>query len=311
MEPIYGIPPVVVGPSYSALPLAGEVNWAMETLGVNHLREKVAASPGVKLGVVDTGCDPRHPLLTNLAGAKDFTGSSRGSADVHGHGTHCTGTVASIDPRIGVAAGFPVYHGKGLGDSGSGGNGLIDAMEWCLEQGCVILSCSWGGGGQNQTWERKFREWAEHPSKPWMFFAGGNSGPNTGNTDWPGQSVNLLNVAALNRDLSPASFSSAGVKIDTSFAGVDIVSLAPGGGFRSMSGTSMATPGTAGLHGVFRAGLEAKGLYVPTTYELRELLFSRSTDTHTPGDDRRTGPGWATALLLAQLLTPDPPTLAG
>lgn len=306
MNDDYRIPPdLVFGPTADVLPLAGEVNWGMDVFGVDTLRSLVPAQPGVKLGVVDTGVDATHPLLVNLKGAKDFTGSRYGAQDRHGHGTHCTGTVGGNDPRIGVAAGFDLYHGKGLGDTGSGGSGLISAIGYCIEQGCEVVSNSWGGGGQNASWERQFKEWAE--AGVWLIFAGGNSGGGTSNTDWPGRSEHLLNVAALKPDLTPASFSSAGDKIDTSGPGVDIWSAKPGGGYQQMSGTSMATPFVAGLLGVFRAGLKASGQRIPTIYELRELLFSRSTDTHTPGDDRRTGPGWVTPLLLALNLTPDPP----
>lgn len=306
-EPIYTIPPdLVVGDSADALPLQGEVNWGMEKFAVDRLRS-VVANKTVKLGIVDTGIDPGHPLLANHQGSRDFTGSSRGAMDVHGHGTHCSGTVGATDPRIGVAAGHPLYHGKGLGDGGSGGSGLYRAIEYCLSEGCPIVSNSWGGGSLTADADRQLREWAEHPSRPWLFFAGGNSGPNTPNTDSPGVSRNVLNVAALNPDLSPARFSSAGDKIDTSGPGVDIWSCRPGGGFRQMSGTSMACPFVAGLFGLFRQALIDNNMPIPTIYELREMMVSRSTDTHTPGDDRRTGPGWITPLLLFLNLTPDPP----
>lgn len=308
--PVYGLPPVFVGPTAEMLPQAGEVNWGMAKFKVDDLRAMVGAVT-VKLGIVDTGIDRNHPMFEgNYQGSRDFTGSSAGAMDRHGHGTHCSATVAGVNPLIGVANGFPVYHGKGLGDTGSGGNGLIDAIEYCLSEGCAVVSNSWGGGGQNAAWEARFRAWAEHPSKPWLIFAGGNSGPNTPDTDWPGRSQNLLNVAALSMDLSPATFSSAGAKIDTSGPGVNIWSARPGGGYVQMSGTSMATPFVAGLLGLYRAALVRANLYVPNIYELRRLMQSRSTDAHTPGVDRRTGPGWVTPLLLALHATADPPPLA-
>ncbi len=93
--------------------------------------------------------DPVYTLPPVFKGAKDFTGSSRGYRDVHGHGTHVSGTIAGTDPRIGVAAGFPIYHGKGLGDSGSGGSSLYRAIDYCLEQGCEVISNSWGTSGSH------------------------------------------------------------------------------------------------------------------------------------------------------------------
>ena len=308
MDPVYSLPPVFRGPTADALPMAGEVNWGMEKMGVDLLRT-VTDGRGVKVGGVDTGVDATHPILGNVAGVKDFTGSPVGAKDRHGHGTHIMGTIGGTDPRIGVAPGCTLYHGKGLGDSGSGGNGLIHAVNWCAEQGCEVISNSWGGGGRWPEWEREAIRLAE--AGVWCIYAGGNAGPNTPDTDWPGRSEHVINVAALNPDLSPASFSSAGDKIDTSGPGVDIWSAKPGGGFQRMSGTSMATPFVAGLLTLYRAALKAKGLPIPTIYELRKLLFSRSTDAHSPGDDRRTGPGWVTPLLLTLSLTPDPPPLGG
>lgn len=307
-EPVYAIPPDLVrGPAADYLPLADAVNWGMAVMGVDRLRALATGWPAVKLGVVDTGVDRSHPALASVKGARDFTGSASGAADRNGHGTHVTGTVGATDPRIGVASGFDLYHGKGLGDSGSGGSGLYRAIEYCLSEGCEVVSNSWGGGTLDAATDRLLRGYAEHPSRPWLIFAAGNSGANTRNADAPGVSMNVFNVAALAPDLSPAVFSSAGDKLDTSGPGVDIWSAKPGGGYQQMSGTSMATPWVAGLLGLYRAGLKAAGLPIPTVYELRDLMASRSTDAHAPGDDRRTGPGWATPLLLVLSLTPDPP----
>ena len=140
--------------------------------------------------------------------------------------------------------------------------------------------------------------------------AAGNSGAGTVDVDCPGRSEHCISVAALNMDLTPASFSSAGDKIDTSGPDVNIISTRSGGGLVSMSGTSMACPWVAGGLGLFRSALKDQGQRIPSVYELRDLLFSRSTDTHLPGDDRRTGPGWLTPLLLRLALTPDPPPVS-
>lgn len=311
MEPVFGLPPVFMGPEAEILPLAGEVNWGMEVFKVEDLRALVGDEK-VKMGVVDTGIDPDHPMFVgNYQGSRDFTGSASGARDRHGHGTHCSGTVAGVDPRIGVAAGFPIYHGKGLGDSGSGGSSLYRAIEYCLGEGCEILSCSWGGGSLDAGTDRLLREYAERPEKPWLIFAAGNSGADTRQTDAPGNSLNVLNVAALNVNLTPANFTSSGTKIDTAGPGVNIWSAKPGGGFQQMSGTSMATPFVAGLFGLYRAALKKAGRPIPTIYELRKMMESRSTDTHTPGDDLRTGPGWVTPLLLVLTTTADPPPVEG
>lgn len=309
-EPQFGIPPdLVIGDSATFLPLAGEVNWGMDVFGVDALRT-VSLGEGVICGIVDTGVDEEHPIIRpNLLAAKDFTGSRYRYADRNGHGTHCTGTVGGTDPRIGVGYKLKLVHGKGLGDSGSGGdNSLVAAMRWCIDQGAEVLSCSWGSSGPSQYINDALKEFAQQGI--WPIFAAGNSGGNTPDVDWPGRDPNCIDVAALNSNLTPASFTSAGAKIDTAGPGVNIWSAKPGGGYQQMSGTSMATPFVAGLLSVYRAALKLKRLPIPKVEELRSMLFKDSTDTHTPGDDNRTGPGWVTPLLLTLNLTPDPPPLS-
>lgn len=302
----FTIPPDLVrGDEGDVLPLSGEANWGVDKFHVDRLRE-ITMGEGVTVAVIDTGVDARHVLLGNVVAAVDFTGSPSGPADRNGHGTHCTGTVGATDPRIGMAPACRLLHGKGLGDRGAGGGiGIAAAIRWAAENGADVISMSLGSSGEDRNITGAMREVAD--KGVWVVAAAGNSGGGTPDVDWPGRSEYAISVAALNSDFSPASFTSRGAKIDTAFAGVNIWSCRPGGGFAQMSGTSMATPGVAGVLALYRSALKKRGLRIPTVIELRNMLAVRSTDTHTPGDDLRTGPGWVTPILLALDLTPDPP----
>lgn len=306
-EPIYGIPPdLEVGAEAQFLPLAGEVNWGMAWEGLQQLRELAADGEGVTACVVDTGgTADQHPLLANIAAARDFTGSPRGAAAVHPHGAHCLGTVGATDPRIGVATRCRLVSGKGLGDSGSGPSPAITGgMRFGAEQGAEVISMSLGSSGEDRGITGLMRELAERGV--WIVAAAGNSGPGTPDVDWPARSPHCVSVAALDQHLNPASFTNAGAKIDTAGPGVGIWSTVPGGRFQQMSGTSMATPYVAGVLVLYRAALRRAGLPIPTVAELRLMLRADSTDVHSPGVDRRTGPGALKAVLLALNLTPDP-----
>lgn len=306
----FHIPPDLVrGPSSDVLPLAGEANWGIAAFGVDQLRA-VTNGEGVIVGVCDTGVDDAHPLLApNFIASKDFTGSPVGAKDRNQHGTHCSGTVLATNPSIGMAPGAKLLHGKCLSDSGSGADTWIAAaIRWCVANGAEIISMSLGSSGPSTTINQAMQEVSQQGV--WCVCAAGNSGPNTPDVDWPGRSEWCISVAALNPDLTPASFSSAGAKIDTSYSGVNIWSTKPGGGYQQMSGTSMATPGVAGTLALYRSGLKKRNLRIPQITELRSILFGDATDTHTPGVDRRTGPGWLTPILLAFNVVPPPPPIS-
>ena len=242
MARLYHLPPDLIrGPESDVLPMAGEANWGVAKFKVDLLRQASNGGAGVITGICDTGVDRAHPDLRNCVAAKDFTGSPIGAGDRNEHGTHCTGTVGATNPNIGMAPNCKTVHGKCLSDAGSGaGSWIAAAIRYCVyEQGAEIVSMSLGSSSEDRTITAAMQEVSER-NNVWCVCAAGNSGAGTPEVDWPGRSPWCVSVAALNPDLTPASFSSAGAKIDTSFAGVNIWSARPGGGYRQMSGTCIA-----------------------------------------------------------------------
>lgn len=100
------------------------------------------------VAVLDTGIDEGHEAFAGLTTIKkDFSG--RGNDDVHGHGTHCAGTIFGRDldgKRIGVARGVSrALIGKVLTDDGGGTSEMIfDGICWAMAHGANVIAMSLG-----------------------------------------------------------------------------------------------------------------------------------------------------------------------
>ncbi|MDX6231692.1 MAG: hypothetical protein QOH68_651 [Nocardioidaceae bacterium] len=120
------------------------VTWGVKAVGAD---TSPFTGAGIKVAVLDTGIDADHEVFAGATVTQmDFTGS--GDGDMHGHGTHCAGTIAGRDVngfRIGVAPGVPeILAGKVLGESGGSTETLLKAMQWALDSGANVISMSLG-----------------------------------------------------------------------------------------------------------------------------------------------------------------------
>jgi subtilisin family serine protease len=253
------------------------------------------ANGGTLLAVIDTGIDYNHPDLkdnvwTNpgeIAGdgidndgngvIDDIHGynayaDSGDPMDGHSHGTHCAGTIgAKGNNEIGVAG---VTHDANLmavkifSDSGStSAAAIIRGIQYATNNGARITSNSWGGGRANEGIKSAFEA-----SPALHLMAAGNSGSdNDARPHYPSsyEGDHIIAVAATDHKDNLARFSCYGAtSVDIAAPGVDILSTVNGGGYKSYSGTSMATPHVAGA-----ALLVADANPGITNAELRERLL--------------------------------------
>lgn len=307
MSTIFSIPGFQVGEVFAQAPNAA--SWAFDAWKIEDLR-KDADGSGIMVAVLDTGCDLKHPEFASgqIVDARNFTGGrSDDVTDVQGHGTHCAGTIFGMSKYIGVTKG-PGIVGKVLGNNGSGGDrGIAQGIDWATERGAKIISMSLGSSSPSPTIQAACKRAAAKGVL--VIAAAGNEGQ--AGVGYPGGYDECISVAAVDRNFKVAPFSSRGVKLDTSGPGVNITSAWPGGSYRDLSGTSMATPFVAGIFCLVRAKYEAAGIEFPDTAGVRQMLFSRSVDLGKPGDDNDYGPGWANPLLLAVGARRDPAPIAG
>jgi len=234
---------------------------------------------GVTIGQIDTGILPTHEQFAGKQILfRSFVDDTTLANDENGHGTHISGTIFGsnvVEPAIGMAPGVTkVYVAKVFTARGGATVGtLLDAMEWMADpngDGSTadaprLVSNSWGGPGGRETFRAAVQNWVRLGVFP--VFAAGNSGPRAGTVGVPGGYPEALAVGAVDSGNKVASFSSRGparydgkdfIKPDVSAPGVGVLSAwipKPGSGqddpdrnknYRSISGTSMATPHVAG-----------------------------------------------------------------
>ncbi|MFD4690434.1 S8 family serine peptidase [Streptomyces sp. NPDC058463] len=259
---------------------------------------------GTKVAVLDTGVDAEHPdLKGRIADSKNFTDSDT-TDDRQGHGTHTISTVggsgAAGDGKTkGVAPGADLLAGKVLNDSGSGAESwIIAGMQWAVDQKADVVSMSLGSQTPTDCTDPMSVAAEELArSKDTLFvIAAGNSGPTLNTVSSPGCAPGVLTVGAVDRDDSTAQFSSRGpaigshtLKPEISAPGVDISAAAAGGrgvyAYRTMSGTSMATPHVAGAAAI------VKQRHPDWTAQQIKAALVSSAKSDIPGDVRETGGG--------------------
>jgi len=186
--------------------------------------------------------------------------------DDQGHGTHTMGTIVGKG-GIGVAPDAYWMTCKGCYSDGCGSSDLTACGQWIQcptspdgqTEDCSrapwVVSNSWGGGQGSSWYNNIVKAW----QAAWIIpvFSQGNSGPNCGTANSPGDQPKeiLIGVGATDSSDRLASYSSVGpttdgrVKPDIAAPGSSVVSASYSGdsSYQTMSGTSMACPHVAGV----------------------------------------------------------------
>ncbi|MEB3299172.1 MAG: S8 family serine peptidase [Candidatus Sericytochromatia bacterium] len=260
----------------------------------------------VRLAVVDTGIDPKHPdLLPQLdpqVGLYNvFTKDSK-VLDNHGHGTHTAGIAAAAannrEGGAGMAPGVSlmavqVLDANGGGDSKSIAAGFI----YAADQGAKVISASLGIYRSDKVIERAL-QYALDKDCSIVASAGNNGAENdpVKKPHLPSTYPGVIEVAATDINDKTAKFSNWGSTVTVAAPGVDIISTLPNGKYGKMSGTSMAAPGAAGVVALIRS--QRPNL---KQAEVKELLHKATDDKGGVGFDVRFGHGRINALKAVQL----------
>lgn len=242
---------------------------------------------GVTMAIIDTGIDGNHTALDDLDDdnttndpkivafydAINNPGATNGTEifpyDDNGHGTHCAGITAGTGApdyrHIGVAPRANLVGVKVLDGGGSGSFAAVMAgMQWTVEKrhefNIRAASMSLGALTGAIEWTSSEEESVNRMANEMMragvtlFIAAGNSG-GTATIGTPGSAEDVITVGSLDKNTAIAVYSSQGpteegrVKPNVAFVGssVNAPDANTGDGYVALSGTSMATPGAAGV----------------------------------------------------------------
>ena len=206
--------------------------------------------------IIDTGIDITHPDL-NFDGSrsKSFLTNDPSFNDANGHGTHVAGIIGARNNSVGVvgvAANAKVVSLRVLNRRGSGSDsGVIGAIDYAAGSGADRAQ---PGDVANLSLITTFSQAMNAAvaglggKGVYVAIAAGNSGADASNYSPASASgPNVFTVSAFQQVDTWASFSNFGPPVDFSEPGVSIYSTYKGGGYATLSGTSMAAPHLAGL----------------------------------------------------------------
>mgnify|MGYP001637835274 CR=1 FL=1 len=224
----------------------------------------------------------------------DFVNQSARMRDNNGHGTHCAGIAAAVGGNgIGIAGANPnalimpitVMQSDGTGDVGT----IIKGIDYARANGADVLSMSFGSTSHSLA---EYDALAKAYQNSVLVAAAGNEDSDLNMCHvspcppvFPGAYNFVIGVMASDPDNYRAGFSNWDCdgplacgpynneqlySYEVMAPGMNIVSTYPGGGYRALNGTSMATPLVAGA---------ISRLYQCKDIPTKELLFGDMVHT--------------------------------
>jgi subtilisin family serine protease len=260
-----------------------EVVVAVTDTGLNFGHEDLSHAVWTNPGEIPAnGLDDDNNGFIDDWRGYDFNGNDADPTDGNGHGSHVSGSIAAGLSNSKGIAGMSRSTIMAVQIWSSGGSGtyedMAEGLYYCVDNGAHVVNTSGGGSTNLQMYEEAATyAWDNGVSQ---VAAAHNWNSNT--KCYPAAYPEVVSVAATDSNDNRAWFSNYGDWITVAAPGVDVISCYRGAtnSYSTLSGTSMASPHTAGLVALMVA-LDP-GI---TPQEVFDLLEENSVDLGSPGFD--------------------------
>ncbi|MFB7155894.1 S8 family serine peptidase [Lysinibacillus sp. NPDC056232] len=252
---------------------------------------QLAGNNDVKVAVIDSGVDFKHPDLKSQV-LPPYNAVAPANTSYPGdHGTHVAGIIGAakdngigghgINPNAKILP-IDVFNGK------DGANDFIIAQGilYAIEQGADVINMSLGGYGDNPLMEEAVQKAIEKGVT--VVAAAGNE--STDNYSFPASYEGVISVGSTNDRNKLSSYSNYGPSVDLVAPGEEIYSTVhdekKGSSFVKFSGTSMASPVVAGVASLLKSKYPDL-----KPYEIEAILEMTAKDLGDEGYDLTYGHG--------------------
>ena len=285
---------LVGGPAPPSAVAAGDPlrpqQWALDALRAEQVWQRQRAGD-VVVAVVDTGVDATHPDLVGqvVPGWDAFSSTTRGMVDPNGHGTGVAGIIgAVVGNGVGIAGFAPDVRILPIRVLDENRIGSITDVERGIRAatslGADVINLSFGSARPAPGIRTAIAEATLAGAV--VIASAGNSYELDGGPRYPAADSEVTSVAAVDRSLRHARFSTAHPTVDVTAPGTDILMLDHGGGYALDAGTSFSAPYVSAAAALLRARYPRA-----TPAQITERLVESVRDLGPKGHDDLHGHG--------------------
>ena len=244
---------------------------------------------GVKVAIIDTGCDISHPdLKDRIIDVRNFTDDDKGAinnvTDYVTHGTATASVIASSGKIIGVAPKCNLLILKALTRTGGKISWVTEAIKYATQQNVDIINMSLGCPQPNaEMYEAIKRAIAKDICVVCACGNNGDNNPNTNELNYPASFNECISVGSVRYSKGTSRFSASNNEVDLvafgeGYNGRGILTCYPNNLYKEQKGTSFSAPFVSGALALLKNWFRDEFKREPTESELYAQLIKRTMD---------------------------------